>query len=137
MKKRWIAVTFLAFLLAVSAWQLHRRNERLETRERNTQQGREAAHALISGGYLYIEMGREKAWRPTFERLLAERYGLKFPRRSFCLHIIESEDRAMEDAMEKVMKDEVARRFEPGTLEQLAQEAEKIYIAEQAATPNP
>ena len=137
MKKRWNILVFMACLLAVTAWLAHGWNERREAKELNTKNGREMALTLIHEGYLIIDMGSDEDWRPIFERLLSERYGVKF----FPSHasgycggplIMTEDSRAVEDALKKVMNEEVARRFQPGELERVAEDAEKIHRAERA-----
>ena len=104
----------------------------------NVQLGRETARAFIDGGYLHIEIGQGKVWRPIYERLLSERFGLKFyhrPSGAFCGYRGDV-DEAMESAMMKEMDEEVARRFEPGQLETIAAEAEAIYQDQQTDERN-
>jgi hypothetical protein len=137
LKKRGKILVFLACMLAVTAWLAHGWNMRRVARELHTKQGREIAHALIHAGYLLIDMGAGENWRPIFERLLSERYSVRFfpPDPPGCCggSLIMSEDtRAGEDALMKVMNEEVARRFDPGVLERVAKDAEKICRAERA-----
>lgn len=138
MKKLWSIIVALACLLLVAVGLLHVWSERRE--KANVRNGRELALGFICEGYLRIEMGEGKAWRPTFERLLSERYGLKFPFRpsgGYCGGYISDDSFAVEHAFTKVMHDEVAKRFEPGVLERVAEDAEKLYQAEQAGDKPP
>src|SRR5687768_7067874 len=119
MNRRWLIAIISVCLLGASAWQLHGWIARREATRMNAQRGREIAHTFIREGYLHIAIGQGKAWRPIYERLLSERFGLKFyhrPSGSFCGYSGDI-DEAMESAMKKAMDEEVARRFGPGQLE--------------------
>jgi hypothetical protein len=108
-----------------------------EAKELNIQRGQQVAHKFIEDGFLWIEIGQGQEWRPIFERLLTERYGVRFPPQkyqSFCMNMTADED--LIESAESVMRDEVTKRFKPGLLEQIAQEAKNIHEAEQAAPRN-
>ena len=138
MNRRGLIAIVSVSLLGASAWQVHGWIGRREATRANAQLGRETARTFINGGYLHIAIGQGKAWRPTYERLLSERFGLKFyhpPSGRFCGYRGDV-DEAMESAMMNEMNEEVARRFEPGQLESIANEAEKIYREQQVDEKN-
>lgn len=136
MNRRGLIAIVSVCLIGASAWQVHGWIDRREATRANSKLGRETARTLINGGYLHIAIGQGMAWRPTYERILSERFGLKFyhPPKGSCGY--RGDIDAMESAMKKAMDEEVARRFKPGELERLADEAERIYRDQQTEETN-
>jgi hypothetical protein len=131
MKHRWLIA--IVFVCGVAVWQLLGWNTRREARLLSAQRGREVANVFMREGYLHIEIGEGKPWRSVYERLLSERFGIKFyhpPAGRFCGYRGDV-DEVMENAMMKANDEEIARRFESGQLERIAEEAERIHRDQQ------
>lgn len=140
--KRWIIAALLACVLAVPGWLGYRALAEARSRKVAEQESREMADTLIRGNYLHIPIGEGKEWRPAFERLLSERYGLRFTDRNYCgTAYYQSEMLIRSPASARLMDEEVARRFKPGELEAVAEEAERVHretiAAELAMDPRP
>lgn len=136
--RQWLTAGLLAALLVcVLPWAIpkarHAYREWSEGRER-ARQGRAAALAQISRNHLGIDIGSEEPWRLTFQRLLSERHGLWFrPPPNPRYHQGPWVQDEWSDAYQEVMDAAVARRFAPGELEAVAEEARAIhekYLAE-------
>ena len=133
MKLRWLIVVVFIVLCGFAVWELLGWNTRHEARLLSVQRGRGIANAFIREGYLHIDIGEGKPWRPVYEKLLSERFGIKFnhpPAGTFCGYRGDV-DEVMENAFMKANDEEIDRRFEAGQLERIAEEAERIHRDQQ------
>ncbi|RYD22536.1 MAG: hypothetical protein EOP88_07745 [Verrucomicrobiaceae bacterium] len=120
----WLLAAVLLCLLPVAA----RISHAAYNRWGKEREGREAALKHIRMNALTIKQGENEPWRLTFQRLLTDRHGLWFfPPASPGGCAARGSDDAHETAFEQEMASAVARRFAPGELERLAEEARQIY----------